>query len=141
MSDFRMFMVGTGEDEVVDYVASKRMVDEKGEPIAWKIKAIDSELDEKLRKESTKKVAVNGKRGQYMPETDTDKYMAKLCAACVIYPNLNDAELQDFYGVKSAEALLKKMLKPAEYTELKVKVNEVLGYDLSMEEEVEEAKN
>ena len=84
---------------------------------------------------------MNGKRGQYMPETDTDKYMAKLCAACVIYPNLNDAELQDFYGVKSAEALLKKMLKPAEYTELKVKVNEVLGYDLSMEEEVEEAKN
>ena len=141
MSDFRMFMVGTGEDEIVDFVASKRMVDEKGEPVAWKLKAIDSELDEKLRKECTKKVAVNGKRGQYVPETDTDKYMAKLCAACVVYPNLNDAELQDFYGVKSAEALLKKMLKPAEYTELKVRVNEVLGYDLTMEEEVEEAKN
>ena len=141
MSDFRMFMVGTGEDEIVDFVASKRMVDEKGEPVDWKLKAIDSELDEKLRKECTKKVAVNGKRGQYVPETDTDKYMAKLCAACVVYPNLNDAELQDFYGVKSAEALLKKMLKPAEYTELKVRVNEVLGYDLTMEEEFEEAKN
>ena len=141
MSDFRMFMVGSGETEVVDYVASKRMVDEKGEPVAWKLKAIDSDTDERIRKECTKRVAVNGKRGQYMPETDTDKYMAKLCVACVVYPNLNDVELQDFYGVKDAEALLKKMLKPAEYTELKVRVNEVLGYDLSMEEEVEEAKN
>ena len=141
MSDFRMFMVGSGESEVVDYVASKRMVDEKGNPLAWKLKAIDSDLDERIRKECTKKVAVNGKRGQYVPETDTDKYMAKLCVACVVYPNLNDVELQDFYGVKDAEALLKKMLKPAEYTELKVRVNEVLGYDLSMEDEVEEAKN
>ena len=141
MSDFRMFMVGSGESEVVDYVASKRMVDEKGNPMAWKLKAIDSDLDERIRKECTKRVAVNGKRGQYIPETDTDKYMAKLCVACVVYPNLNDVELQDFYGVKDAESLLKKMLKPAEYTELKVRVNEVLGYDLSMEDEVEEAKN
>ena len=141
MSDFRMFMVGSGESEVVDYVASKRMVDEKGNPLAWKLKAINSDLDERIRKECTKKVAVNGKRGQYVPETDTDKYMAKLCVACVVYPNLNDVELQDYYGVKDAEALLKTMLKPAEYTELKVRVNEVLGYDLSMEDEVEEAKN
>ena len=59
----------------------------------------------------------------------------------MVYPNLNDVELQDYYGVKDAEALLKTMLKPAEYTELKVRVNEVLGYDLSMEDEVEEAKN
>lgn len=141
MSEFKMFMVGTGVDEEVDYVASKRMVDENGEPVAWKLKAIDSDMDEKLRKECTKKVAVNGKKNQYVPETDTDKYLAKLCVACVVYPNLNDVELQDFYGVKSAEALLKKMLKPAEYTNLKVRVNEILGYDMSMEDEVEEAKN
>lgn len=141
MSEFKMFMVGTGEDEEVEYVASKRMVDENGEPVAWKLKAIDSDMDEKLRKECTKKVAVNGKKNQYVPETDMDKYLAKLCVACVVYPNLNDVELQDFYGVKGAEALLKKMLKPAEYTNLKVRVNEILGYDMSMEEEVEEAKN
>ena len=141
MSDFSMFMAGNAkEDEVVEYVASKRF-NVKGKPVAWKIKSISSELDETIRKECTKKVPIPGKRGQYNQETDTDKYVGKLCVACTVYPNLNDAELQDSYGVKSADALLKAMLKPGEYTEYKAKVMEVNGYDMSMEELVDEAKN
>jgi hypothetical protein len=58
-----------------------------------------------------------------------------------VFPNLNDAELQDSYGVKSADELLKKMLLPGEYSEYKAKVMEVNGYDMSMEELVDEAKN
>lgn len=141
MSEFSVFMAGKAvKDEYVEYVASKRFVD-KGEPVAWKIKAIDSDLDEAIRKECTKRVPIAGKRGQYNQETDTDKYLAKVCVACTVYPNLNDVELQDYYGVKSAEALLKKMLKPGEYIEYKAKVMEVNGYDMSMEELVDEAKN
>ena len=109
--------------------------------IIKKLKAIDSDLDEALRKECTKKVPIAGKRGQFNQETDTDKYIGKMCVACVVYPDLNNAELQDSYGVKSADALLKKMLLPGEYTELKAKVMEVNGYDMSMEELVDEAKN
>ena len=141
MSNFSVFMIGnTDKDEIVEYVVSKRFV-ENGEPVAWKIKPIDSDLDELLRKECTKKVPVVGKRGQFNQETDTDKYMAKMCVACTVYPNLNDAELQNFYGVKSADALLKKLLRPGEYTEYKAKIMEVNGYDMSMEELVDEAKN
>ena len=141
MSDFSVFMAGNAlQNENVKYVASKRFVN-KGKPVEWEIKAIDSELDELLRKECTKRVPIQGKRGQYNQETDTDKYIAKMCVACTVYPNLNDAELQDSYGVKSADALLKKMLKPGEYTEYKAKVMEVNGYDMSMEELVDEAKN
>ena len=141
MSNFAVFMAGNAvQDETVKYVASKRFVD-KGEPVEWELKAIDSDLDEALRKECTKKVPVYGKRGQYTQETDTDKYIAKMCVACTVFPNLNDAELQDSWGVKGADALLKKMLKPGEYTEFKTKVMEVNGYDMSMEELVDEAKN
>ena len=141
MSNFAVFMAGNAtKDETVKYVASTRFV-EKGKPVVWEIKSIDSDLDEALRKECTKKVPVPGKRGQYNQETDTDKYIGKMCAACTVYPNLNDAELQDYYGVKSADALLKKMLKPGEYTEYKAKVMEVIGYVLSLEELVDEAKN
>ena len=141
MSDFSMFMAGNAEkDEVVEYVASKRF-NVKGKPVAWKIKSISSELDEAIRKECTKRVPIPGKRGQYNQETDTDKYVGKMCVACTVFPNLNDAELQDSYGVKSADALLKAMLKPGEYTEYKAKVMEVNGYDMSMEELVDEAKN
>lgn len=141
MSNFAVFMAGaTAKDEIVKYAASKRFV-ENGKPVEWEIKAIDSDLDEAIRKECTKKVPVPGKRGQFNQEIDTDKYMGRMCVACTVYPNLNDAELQDAFGVKSADALLKKMLKPGEYTEYKTKVMEVNGYDMSMEELVDEAKN
>lgn len=140
MSDFSVFMAGNAaESETVKYVASKRFV-VKGEPVAWEIKPIDSNLDEALRKECTKRVPT-GKRGQFTQETDTDKYMAKMCVACTVYPDLQNAELQDSYGVMGADALLKKMLLPGEYTEYKAKVMEVNGYDMSMEELVDEAKN
>lgn len=140
MSDFAVFMAGKDTEETVSYVASKRFV-VNGKPVKWKIKAIDSEKDEAIRKDCTKKVPIPGKRGQYNLETDTDKYIGKMCVACTVYPNLNDAELQDSYGVKSADALLKKMLRPGEYTEYKAKVMEVNGYDMSMDELVDEAKN
>ena len=141
MSDFAVFMNGNAtKDENVKYVASKRF-SVKGKPVEWEIKCIDSDLDEAIRKECTKKVPVAGKRGQYTQETDTDKYIGRMCVASTVYPDLNNAELQDSYGVKSADALLKKMLKPGEYTEYKAKVMEVNGYDMSMEELVDEAKN
>ena len=141
MSDFTMFMAGNAnKNETVKYVASKRF-NAKGKPVEWELKAIDSDLDEMIRKECTKRVPIPGKRGQFNQETDTDKYIGKMCVACTVFPNLNDAELQDSYGVKSADALLKKMLLPGEYTEYKAKVMEVNGYDMSMEELVDEAKN
>ena len=141
MSDFSVFMAGNAlKGDTVKFVASKRFVI-KGKPVQWEIKAIDSDTDEAIRKECTKRVPIAGKRGQYNNETDTDKYIGKMCVACTVYPNLNDAELQDSYGVKGADALLKRMLLPGEYTEYKAKVMEVNGYDMSMEELVDEAKN
>ena len=140
MSDFSVFMTGAKNvNDTVKYVASKRFK-EKGKPVEWELKAVSSSLDEAIRKDCTKKVPIVGKRGQYNQETDTDKYIGKLCVACTVYPNLNDAELQD-YDVKSADDLLKKMLLPGEYTEYKAKIMEVNGYDMSMEELVDEAKN
>ena len=141
MSDFAVFMAGNaGKVETVKYAASSRFA-VKGKPVEWELKAIDSDLDETLRKECTKRVPIPGKRGQYNQETDTDKYIGKMCVACTVYPNLNDAALQDSYGVKDGVSLLKKMLLPGEYTEFKAKVMEVNGYDMSMEELVDEAKN
>lgn len=141
MSDFKVFMAGNAmASESVKYVASKGFA-VKGKPVEWEIKSVDSDTDEAIRKECTKKVPIPGKRGQHTQEVDTDKYISKLCVMCTVYPDLNDAELQDSYGVKSGEALLKKMLLPGEYTLYKEKVMEVNGYDMSMDELVDEAKN
>ena len=143
MSDLSLFLKqNVAQVENEKFVASKRFVNPKtGDYVEWEIKPIDSGLDEQIRKECTKRVPVNGKRGQYTQELDTDKYFGKLCVECTVTPNLNSAELQDSYGVKGADALLKAMLLGGEYTEYKAKIVEINGYDTSMEELVDEAKN
>ena len=94
-----------------------------------------------MRKACTEKVPVPGKKNQYLPETDYETYLGKLAAKCTVFPNLNDAELQDSYGVMGADTLLKKMLKPGEYQDYLKKVQEVNGFDVTMSDLVEEAKN
>lgn len=120
------------------HIISDRFVDEKGNPIPWEIRALTAEEDEALRKSCTKKVRSKGRITQ---ETDYEEYMAKLIAASVVFPNLNDAELQKSYGVLGADKLVKKMLTSGEYIELLTKVQEINGFDKAMDDLVEEAKN
>ena len=141
--DLSAFFAGNAISiENVKYVASKRYIDpETKEPIPWELSAVESAVDEAIRKECTIKKPIPGKRGQYTNELDSDKYIGKLCARCTVFPNLNDVGLQDSYGVKDPDALLKKMLNVGEYTEFKAKVVEINGFDTTMEELVDEAKN
>ena len=136
------FVENTLDTENVKFVASKRYIDPKTKkPIEWEIRAISTELDEAIRKDCTKRVPVPGKRGQYTNETNMTEYLGRLCAECTVYPNLNDAALQDNRKVKTADKLLKAMLNAGEYAEYQAKVAEINGFDLSMEDRVEEAKN
>lgn len=122
------------------YVASKRFL-EDGKPVEWELCGITNEEDEALRKSSTKRKPVPGKRNMYAPETDYPEYLAKLVVKCTVFPNLNDAEVQNSYGVMGAEALVKKMLTPGEYNDLASKVQEINGFDVPLDEAVDEAKN
>ena len=76
-----------------------------------------------------------------MEKTDFALYTGKLVVACVVYPDLNDAALQDSYGAMGADTLVKKMLTAGEYAALLEKVQEINGYDKDMSELVDEAKN
>lgn len=64
-----------------------------------------------------------------------------MAAACTVAPNLNDASLQDSYGVMSADELLKAMLLPGEYADYLAKVQEICGFDKSVQDLVDDAKN
>lgn len=129
------------QEENIKYVASKRFIDENKKPMEWELKCIDSQRDEDLRKSCTKRLEVPGKKGQFTRETDFDKYVGLLAVECVVFPDLNDAELQDSYHVMGADALLKAMLKPGEYAELLAKVQEINGFNENFEDKVEIAKN
>lgn len=121
-------------------VVSKRFV-ENGKPIEWEVRPLTAGEDEDIRKSATRKVPVPGRKGQYQPETDINLYLARMAAACTVFPNLMDAALQDSYKVKSPEDLLRKMLTSGEYAEYLQTVQSLNGYDASTEELVDEAKN
>ena len=122
-------------------VVSKRFLDESGKPMEWEIRGLNSKDDEALRKSCIKRVPVPGRRGQYNSETDYNLYLGKLAAACTVYPNLNDMELQDSYHTMGAEELLKTMLTAGEYADYLIKVQDVCGFDQTLQDEVDAAKN
>jgi hypothetical protein len=141
MSGLSAFMAeNVAKGEIIKVVVSPRFAD-KGKPIEWEIRALTAGEDEAIRKSCTRRVPVPGKKGAFTQETDFDKYLGKLAVACVQYPNLNDAALQDSYKAMGADELLKKMLLPGEYAELLRKVQEINGFELGMDELVEEVKN
>lgn len=140
MSDLTAFLAQNKiKHENVKYAVSKDFIGKDGKPIEWELQRIDAETDDSIRRSCMRQVKRNGRA--VSSELDTTSYIAKLCVATVVFPDLNDKELQDSYGVMGGEALLKKMLSVGEYADLSAKVTEVNGFDTSTEDLVEEAKN
>jgi len=142
MSNLQAFFAQNVEKTTIEeHVISNRFRDENGNPIPWKFGAIDGEVDAANRKACTKRMPVPGKKGLLMPETDYEAYTLKNAVSTIRFPDLNNAELQTSYGVMGAEALLQKMLLPGELTEVKKIAQEVNGFNVGLDELVDEAKN
>lgn len=141
MSKFSAFMAqNVAKFENKKVVVSNRFKDENGKPIEWEIRAISSEESDDITRRAMVQVPVAGRRGSYTREMDQVKYTGMLLAASVVFPALDDAELQDSYGAKTPEELLKRMLYPAEETKL---AEEVMSFSniQNLGELAEEAKN
>ena len=124
------------------YAATKSLCDEKGNPLEWEIKALTTTESEDIRTSCTTEVQIPGKPGVYRPKVDSTSYMAKLIAACVVFPDLYNKELQDSYGVRTPEDLLKEMIdNPSEYNAFAEFVTNYNGLNETLDEKVEEAKN
>ncbi|MEG1491388.1 MAG: phage portal protein [Oscillospiraceae bacterium] len=122
-------------------VASQRFMGEDGKAVEWEICCITAGENEKLRKSCMRQVLVSGgRKGQTTTSFDAGHYQALISARCTVFPNLNSAELQDSYGVKSAEELITTMLTSGEFEDFSARVLEVNGFQ-NTEELVDEAKN
>lgn len=143
MSSFERFMKKNKKvKKNLRIVATKSLTDEKGTPLEWEIRPLTSTEDDEIRYECTKDVPVTGKPNQYRSKTDIPKYLAMATSSCVVYPDLRDKDLQDSYGVTKPEALLKEMIDdPGEYQDFLAAVQKFNGFDIPIDEEVEEAKN
>lgn len=125
----------------VTFIASDRFIDpDTCEAMPWEICCITAAENAGLRKACMRTVPVPGRKGQFTQDFDANAYLAKVAVRCTVFPNLNDAELQQSYGVMGAEQLITTMLTPAEFEDYSTKVLQVNGFQ-SGDEMVEEAKN
>ena len=108
----------------VKVVVSERFTDEDGTPIEWVLHPISTKRVEEITKRNTKTTIKNGKKESVVNEENLN---AELLEAVVLYPSLNDAELQDSYGVSSANELLSVMLYPGETQVLTNALQEVMS--------------
>lgn len=123
------------EIENVKFVASKRFTDENGNPIEWEIKPILSKRADIIREECTIQKGKNFK-------VDTTKFNKLIAVECTVFPDLNNKDLQDSYGVMGAEQLIQELLDvDGEYQGYINQILKVCGYTKSEQELVDEAKN
>ena len=107
------------------------------EPII--IEAISEKENDRLKKAATKtRIAKGGRR---ISDLDTDLYTDQLIVRCVVSPDLDNAELQEFYGTQGDPAgTLKSMLLSGEYADITEKLFELNGFGDDENDYEEEVK-
>jgi hypothetical protein len=143
MSNFSRFMKANKiQKENTTYAATKSLTDENGKPLEWVIKPLSTRENDSIRDDCMIEVPVKGKPNMYRPKLNSSKYLAKMICASVVEPNLYDKELQDSYGVMTPEDLIKEMIDdPGEYNAFANFIQDFNGFNVSLEEKVDEAKN
>lgn len=143
MSNFSRFMKNNKVvKENTTFAATKSLTDENGNPLEWVIKPLTTTENEKIRDDCMVDVPVLGKPNMFRPKLNTSKYIAKMLCACVVEPNLYDKTLQDSYGVMTPEDLLREMVDdPGEYQAFASFIQDFNGFNTTLEDKVEEAKN
>lgn len=117
-----------------EVIVSERF-QENGKPVPFIIRPITQDENEEILRRHKKK----DKKGN---ETfDQIGYSHDLAATGVVFPDLENAELQKAYGVLGKTKLLEKMLLIGEFTTLGEAVKELSGINDDINDEIEEAKN
>lgn len=141
MEALSFFLAGNVEKRENRKVSvSDRFRDKNGRTVQWEIRSISAAEDEQIRKACTRQTPVPGKKGQYTQTFDANAYLAKLAVAAVVYPDLNNAELQNSYGAMGAEQLVKAMLYKDEFDRLADALVDAADME-DINELVDEAKN
>lgn len=140
MKDLKFFLKqNTIPVENQEVEVSKRFKDDAGNTVKFEIKSISNEMDDALRKQNTRQV--KKAKGVIVPELDQQKYFVDLVLKSLVYPDLDDKELQDSWGVMDSKELINVMLLPGEYAALLQEVQKINGWDLNVEDIKDEVKN
>ena len=129
MDNFYAFLHPVQTNLEKEVVISKRFVDENGEPIPFKIRALSQEENDRMLKQSTKVEIKNGQRVEYV---DNVEYCRRLVVAATVYPDFSAKELCEGYDVASPLLVPVKMLLSGEYSTLVSEIMELSGVDVDV---------
>jgi hypothetical protein len=138
MSTLQKFLNTNPIDGLTEEVPiSERFKDEKGKLLKFKIRVMSSvELGE-YRKKAMK---VNPKSKNKV-EVDANQLTSAIVINHTVDPNFKDAESIKEMGCSTPEAYLNKVLLPGEIDDLSERIQSLSGFNKSMDDLVEEAKN
>lgn len=123
-------------DSMTDEVAiSPRFVDDEGNMLKFKIKAMTGQEFEEIRKACT-----TLKKGRKV-EFDSQRFNLQVIIRNTLDPNFKDAESIKAVGVTTPENYVQKVLLAGEISALAQKISELSGFDVDMTDLVEDAKN
>lgn len=126
------------KNQIIEFVASQEFKDEEGKIEPFKIKPIGFGQFSALREQHSK-TEIQNKR--LIKKTDEGAVTLALCTRSVVYPDLKNAELQDFYGVMSETELIDAMLDITEIEALSNEIMKISGLNRDINGVKEEAKN
>lgn len=132
MSKLSAFLHPVSAGEEKEIIISKRFVDEKGEPIPFKIRAITQEENDAILKKSTRRVRENG---QSVDKLDNVEFSRRMVVAATVDPDFSSKEMCDTYGVMDPLLVPGKMLLAGEYARLAREISQLSGFE-DMEEEL-----
>lgn len=104
------------------------------------IRSMTADEFDNITKRSTRRTKQNG---AIVKEVDQNKLVDTLVAEAVLTPDLNNAELQEYYGtIGNAAGTARKMLKAGQWGDLIKAVQDLSGFDQeTVDELVDEVKN
>ena len=139
--------------EIVKAPAPPGFVDEEGKPVELEIKVLHSSEIHRINENYKKRSVALDKRGNPMVvgnevafKTERDTYRASnhILVEALVYPDLRDKELMEFYGVVDVTDMPNKVFpKPDEIAHVTRVVMSALGLGSDPEDEntLEEIKN
>ena len=136
MSELQDFLNANPIDNLTDeVVVSARFRDKDGKPLKFKIKAMTSREFDDIRRRCTEV-----KKGRKL-EFDAQKFNLEVIIHHTIEPDFKNAESIKKLGCTTPEEYLNKVLLAGEMAELANQIQKLSGFDVDMNDLVEEAKN
>lgn len=154
MKDLKYFMRQNDHPEIVKAPGPETIKDADGNPIELEIRVLTQEEIRRINDGYRRRSIATDKKGNpyinngeivWKTERDSDRAARHIIAEALVYPDLKDKALMDFYGcVDITEMPLKVFFRPDEYAHVSRVVFAALGIidDTAQDDElVDDAKN